>query len=78
VLREKLARAEYALFEHITVCGRPDCGMKHTRGVSTAVAASLARILRLDMPTVGEVLSWEDLPDPRPLFNVAGLLLVKR
>ena len=33
----------------------------------------LSMFLRLDMPTVREVLSREDLPEPEPLLNRAGL-----
>jgi len=50
-LREKLARAQYAPFEHITVCGHPGCGAKQAREVSAAVAAFPASILRLRSPS---------------------------
>src|SRR5260370_17459388 len=48
-LREKLARAQYAPFEHITVCGHPGCGAKQAREVSAAVAAFPGQYLKAEV-----------------------------
>jgi hypothetical protein len=47
--------------------------MKHAREVSTAGAASVLRILRLDVSTMREVLSREDLPEPETSVQCRGL-----
>src|SRR4030088_2234697 len=48
-LCEKLARAQYASFEHITVCGHPGCGAKQAREVSAAVAAFPGQDLKTEV-----------------------------
>src|SRR5260370_13095603 len=47
-LRDKLARAQYAPFKHITVCGHPGCGVKQAREVSAAVAAFPGQYLKTE------------------------------
>src|SRR5260370_39899516 len=48
-LREKMARAQYAPLEHITVCGHPGCGPKQAREVSAAVAAFPGQYLKTEV-----------------------------
>src|SRR5258708_4170343 len=48
-LREKLARAQYTSFEHITVCGHPGCGVEQAREVSAAVAAFPGQCLKTEV-----------------------------
>jgi hypothetical protein len=48
-LREKLPRAQYAPFEHITVCGHPGCDAKQAREVSAAVAALPGQYLKTEV-----------------------------
>src|SRR5260370_17733119 len=60
-LREKLARAQYAPLEHITVCGHPGCGAKQAREVSTAIAAFPGHYLQTN---VTFDITFNQLPHP--------------
>src|SRR5258708_14228091 len=48
-LREKLARTQYAPFEHIAVCGHPGCNAKQAREVSAAIAAFPGQYLKTEV-----------------------------